>query len=455
MWFYNLAEQAAPELVGPEQEAWLERLEADHQNLRAALAWALARREAETALRLGTALWLFWHIRGHLAEGRSWLERATAHGAGAPPAVLAKALHRLGNLVVSMGDYADARTSYAASLDLARDLGDPRAIADALSGLGLARADQGDRAGARPLHEEALALRQAARGQAGVAISLSNLGDIAAAEGDVATARDRYEQVRAVWEELGDANGAAFAMTKLGRTARYENDLDTAEALCGQSLAQFLAMGDRAGQAFATHDLAWIAHRRGDDGLAVARFGDELALCRDIHDKPGLIEAVEGLATLAAHQRLHRSAARLLAAAAAARRALGLPLPPADETRTAQVVATLRRAMGGAAFDQAWTGGLTLLLEEAVTEAAALTFGATADSVAAPPVMPLGGRSPLTPRELDVLRLIVEGQSSRAIAEVLFLSPRTVTTHTSSIFSKLDVASRSAAAAYAVRHSLV
>jgi len=287
-WFHNLAERAAPELVGPEQEAWLEQLEADHQNLRAAIAWAVAHGEAETALRLGTALWLFWHIHGHLAEGRSWLERATAQGAGAPPAVLAKALHRLGNLVVSMGDYAEARTCYAASLKLARELGDPRAIADALSGLGLARADQGDRAGARPPHEEALALRRAAGDRAGVAISLTNLGDIAAAEGDIATARDHYGQVLTVWEELGDANGAAYATARLGRTARYGNDLDTAEALCGESLAQFLAMGDRAGQAFATHDLAWVAHRCGDDGLAAARFADELALCHDIHDKAGL-----------------------------------------------------------------------------------------------------------------------------------------------------------------------
>ena len=111
--------------------------------------------------------------------------------------------------------------------------------------------------------------------------------------------------------------------------------------------------------------------------------------------------------------------------------------------------------MGGAAFDHAWTGGLTLLFDEAVAEAAALTFGATADTGMAPPIMPPGGRSPLTPRELDVLRLIVEGQSSRQIAEVLFLSPRTVTTHTSSIFGKLNVATRSAAAAYAVRYGLV
>jgi non-specific serine/threonine protein kinase len=158
--FLHFAEQGEPELHGPEQAAWFERLEAEHDNLRAALEWSLAPEGGgEAGLRLAGALWWFWVIRGHFQEGQSWLERALERSGGVP-ALRAKALEGAGWIAAHRGDFAATRAFVEQELAIGRELGDKRIIATSYRALGWVASLQGDSASARPFYEQALALEQ-------------------------------------------------------------------------------------------------------------------------------------------------------------------------------------------------------------------------------------------------------------------------------------------------------
>ena len=453
-YFVDLAERAEPELLGPEQPRWVERLEAEHDNLRAALTWAVERLEPVAALRLGGSLWLFWHIRGYVSEGRSWLERALALplSGQVPDSVGAKARHRLGNLAITLGDFEAAQDRYAESLALWQGLGDERGIADGLNGLGMIASTRGRYAEARTLHLRALALRRARDDRTGTALSLMNLGLVADAEGDIARARESYAEAREVWRRLGDPNGLAYANVQLGRVMGRAGELAGGRELCEEGLSLFRGLPDESGMALALHNLGFLAYRANDYPRAATLYAESADLRRRLGDKPGLLACIEGLADVAAALGRAETAARLWASTEAGRQALATPLSPAAGAEREGALVAVRRALGDTAFAEAWSSGERMSIDQAADEATAL---------AAPPAVPRSAPTPppgeplLTPREVDVLRLLAEGRTSRQIAEELFVSHRTVSTHISSIFGKLGVSSRSAAAAYAIRHRLV
>ena len=189
---------AEPALNGPEQAAWLARLEREHDNLRAALRWAIGEGheggqgaqagQAETALRLGGALAKFWTVRGYQSEGQRWLDAALARASGATPARRARACYAAGRMARARRDYGAARSRYEECLSLWREVGDRRGVALALASLGGVAGDQGLAETARALHEESLALRRASADRRGVAQSLNYLGMLAFARGDYRTA---------------------------------------------------------------------------------------------------------------------------------------------------------------------------------------------------------------------------------------------------------------------------
>jgi predicted ATPase/DNA-binding SARP family transcriptional activator len=325
--FVQLAERAAPELIGAEQAAWLERLETEHDNLRTAMGWAEAEGQGEEGLRLVGSLWRFWLVRGHLEEGRGRLGQVLAlPGTTARTAARAKALPGAGLLAWAQSDYARARSLLEESLAICREVGDRGIIAGLLYNLGLVAWGQGDYAGARSLHEECLAIKRKLGDQGELAYPLRSLGRVAQAQGDYARARSLLEESLAICRELQDRGGIAYSFNVLGS----------------------------------------VALARGDNGAAQALFEESLAIFRELGDKGGIITDLEEMAEVAvAHAQAER-AARLFGAAEGLRDALGAPLPRADRTEDGLSVAAVRAALGEEAFAAAWAAGRAMSLEQAI-----------------------------------------------------------------------------------------
>jgi predicted ATPase/DNA-binding CsgD family transcriptional regulator len=454
--FLALAERAEPGLVGPDQARWLRQLDAEGDNLRAALEWFLADPAADdagAAPRLAGALWRYWDIRGRLSEGRAWLERSLAVDGGKDSGARAKALTHLGHLVSDLGDYSRARALYEESLALGREADDRSRIADSLNALGLLVTTQGDHTAARGFFEEALNLWRAAGDRRAVAAALSNLGSVAAAEGDYSRARALGEEALALQRAAGDLRNAAYTSRDLAQVAAHQGDGVRARLLLEQSLAIVRDLDDKFGVAYALDGLGRVLVDEGDVARGAEFHAEALSLRREMGDRLGVAESIAGLAEIAAAAGQSERAARLLAAAEGQREAIGAPMPAGDRVRHEKLVAATRGRLGKAAFEAAWTAGWALTEEQAAGEAAEVSaIGASVPQVIAIPAQTAD--TDLSPRELEVLRLLAAGRSDREIGEALFISHRTVMRHVSNILAKLEVGSRTEAAALAHRRGL-
>jgi predicted ATPase/DNA-binding CsgD family transcriptional regulator len=454
-WYLGLAEAAEPLLAGPDQALWLDRLETEHPNLRAALAWSLDRIGDETALRLGTALWRFWEVRGHLVEARDWLERAVAHGRGGRSAIRANALSSLGNILNTLCDYDRARRCHKETLTLRRELGDQRGSARSLSNLALLDTYQGEWALARAAYEEVLTIWRALDERSLVALTLNNLSEVVSAQGDLDLAWSLLDESLTIRRELGDTRGLAYTLQNLGDVTFARGDATRAGELLDESLFLFQKIDSQRGIAFALHSLGRLALAEGDLARAATCHGHALALRRTLADRFGVTVGLEGLAAVALAAGRPEHVARLCGAADGLRAAIGVRRPPRDEVAHAAVVARARDELG-IAFGPAWNEGRARP-EEAISDALALADQLAEfqqplpDASAAVP----DAESMLTRREREVLKLLIEGHSDREIATALSISPRTVETHVGRILTKLGLHSRTAAVAHAVRHHLV
>jgi non-specific serine/threonine protein kinase len=324
--FLRLAEEAEPELKGPEQVAWLNRLEAEHDNLRAALEWSLKSGRAEGGLRLAGALWWFWFVHGYLSEGREWLEEALSKGGSAPEAVRAKALCGAGALAWIRCDYAAATARLEESAEIFRKIGDKWGITIPLDILGLMAYLQGDYDRAMALGEESLAL----------------------------------------CKELGDKRGTAHSLRVLGLVTVSRGDYSRAKELCEESLALFLELGDRRGISLPTIILGRVAYYQSDYVRATALYNESLTLLRELGDKWYIAQCLEGLAEVARSQGGAERATRLFGAAEALRQAIGVPLPPSDRAEYDRSLAALRSGLGEEVFAKVWGEGRRMTMEEIV-----------------------------------------------------------------------------------------
>ena len=475
--FLALAEAAEPYLRGPDQAAWLDRLEIERPNFRTALAWYRDEGEDESALRLAGALGRFWWMHGHLAEGLGWLEElfAAAEGlpAGAvPPAVRAKAQSWAGCLACVQGRIRDAAARHAAALHFYEEAGDAWGAAFALQGLGVQAVLQTEYERATALYEEALARFRAIGDAWGIGGTLLNLGCLAGDAGD----RERGEQLLteslAPLRQAGDPDRLARALVNLGEHASYRGDDARAEHLLSESLALARPLGQREVVAYALGLLGLLAYRRGDAARAMAHLAESLTLCYEIGARHWTAQTMERLAAVAVGDDRAELAARLLGAATALREATGRRLPPGERAGIEATATAARSAVGEAVFAAAAADGQARP-ESAIAEAIAVTSSAALAGEETSPsgeptalrprvrtaVFRPGGASAAAPRlsarELDVLRLLAEGQADREIAAALSISPRTVETHVGRILTKLGLHSRTAVVAYAVRHRLV
>jgi len=334
-YYLALAEAANLELMGPDQERWLRRLEAEHDNLRAALRWAHGG-ELAVGLRLAAALWRFWLIHGHLGEGRGWLERLLAEtedagdrgaageageAAGGDAsgterergALRAKALRGAGGLATEQGDFRQARTLYERALAAYRILGDREGIAATLNNLGVAADGQGDYGRAETLYAQSLALKRAVGDTWGVANSLSNLGRLALQRGDDERAVTLHEESLALFRGLGDTVGVALSLNSLGEVALYQGAYARATPLLEESIALARAVGDKRGLAFALNNLGDVALRQGDVARATACQEESLAVRRLLGNEEGMAVSLAGLGDIARAQGDERRAAKTYA----------------------------------------------------------------------------------------------------------------------------------------------
>ena len=322
--YVRVAEEAEPYLRSEDQLWWLNRLEAESYNARAALGWAQASGEMESGLRLAGALFLFWLLRGYADEGRRWLEGTlmlTGRPAHGP--VRAKALRAAGFLAVSQGDGAAGRSQLDEGLTLFREAGDQAGISDSLLGLGRAAYFQGDYATARSLFEESLSVGRAAGYPWGSAQALYRLGMVLLIQGDYAQARTYFEESVAIFRKLGDRWGLSYSLTALGEEALRRGDYAIARSVLEESYSVFQELGSKSGTAMALSELGWLALSQGDYLAARSRFEESLALRRVTGHRVGMATAFNMLGDVALHLGEYQQAKALIDKGLALRKEAG------------------------------------------------------------------------------------------------------------------------------------
>jgi predicted ATPase/DNA-binding SARP family transcriptional activator len=323
-YYLALAEEAEPELRGPQGKRWLDRLEREHDNLRAALSWSAEREEAETGLRLAGAVWRFWMERGYWAEGRARLGGLLGLTEPAErTAARAKALNGAGLLACCQGEYATARRLHEESLTISRELGNKWGIAGSLNSLGIVAQGQGEFDMARAFHEESLAISRALGDASSIAHTLLDLGDVAASQGDYQAPRVLLQESLAILRELGDTLGIAEALIALGQHAREQGDCGSARAFLAESLAIHRELDDKSGIAASLNDLGVLAYYEGDDEAAWALCEESLAIQRELGGKLGIAYSFHILAKVACRQRKYETARALHQESLTIRREVG------------------------------------------------------------------------------------------------------------------------------------
>jgi predicted ATPase/class 3 adenylate cyclase len=320
--FLDLAETAAAQLAGAEAVAWLDRLERDHDNLRATLTWAEGAGEATLAHRMAAALWRFWIIRGHMREGRERLQQV--HDMGGDPSVArARMLHAFGTLTHELSDFEGARSLLEEELEVWRALRDTSGIAQATTGLGWVASMHGDfRTGLRQ-STEALELYRALGDESGITLALHQIGLVHLFEGHVRLAIAVTEEVLVRRARAGDRRAHAFTQTNLASMLAQSGDYDRAGALLDEAFVTLSMLRDRQVSAWNLNQQALLAWARGDAARAAASLDESLEWWREVGNDFGLAHALTLYSTISLDLGRHEEAARYLDRAAAAWSAMG------------------------------------------------------------------------------------------------------------------------------------
>lgn len=372
-WFLALAEQAAPELTGADQGRWLDRLDIERDNLRAAIEWTLAdRRGAEPAARFAAALWRFWAMRGYISEGRRWMTQLTSRRGKIDPAVRARAVFGAALFALHDADHALAEVFLEESAALSRSTGDLRGVAQALGSLAVIAAERGDLATGRALLTESLALRRELRDTTGAACALFNLGEIARREGDDDGARRFHEESLAVRRANGQRQGVAASLSQLSRIANARGEPAVASSLAEEALAIARELGEKLVTVWCLRSLGEAARAQHDYGAAAACFAEAIMLASTLGDKSEIADSLQPVALLAVDRGDTEAGARLLGAITALREAAGVRLGPSDQTEIGAGIANVRATLGDELFAAVWREGQAMTVADAIDEAVAL-----------------------------------------------------------------------------------
>lgn len=452
-WCLALANEAAPHLYRAEQVRWLDRLEAEHHNIRVALAWSQARGGRSLALgQLARALWWFWYLHGHFDEGRNWLDAAARATDGSP--LQAGIMLGAGWLTYGLGELESATNLLQESLALARTHHDWHTATLALSALAFTFRDRGQRHRSGPLLDECLVLAREIGFQWGAAFALYLLSAEATSRGDQLASADLGGQSLTIFRELGERLGLAYALHDFGRRAFDQGDDGRAMEFYGEGLALSRELGNRRGICFALDGLARGARRVGDLARAAALLGEALLIWQELGNRRLQAYTLAGLASLTLEQHEPARAGRLFGAAEAELENLGASLSHMQRADVVyqEAIARVQIELGATAASSAWASGRVMTLDEAIDEALVAPYRpgpSTRRQYSAN-----NSLATLSPRERQVAALVTRGCSNREIAEALVIAPRTADTHVTHILDKLGLHSRAQVAAWVVAHGL-
>ena len=413
-WFLDLAEEAEDELHGPHQVEWLDRLKAEHDNIRAALEWSKeAVDNSEAGVRLAAALPWFWIGRGYGSEGRKWIEKVTSQSRGVSAAVRARALIGAGYLASFQSDYKPVAELGEESLSLAREAGDKKSIAHSLRILAIGKASQLDfghekkldfsqvkelieksltlsreigdkwstgqslwilagveigmrnRDRAKELFEESLTLSREMGDKTAITMTLSFWGGLVVEEGDYDRGRALFEESLTISRELGSKVQTVTPLFDLGRLALLQGDFDRAKDLLEESLTLYRELGVKRKITSSVRLLGRVATAHEDFGRAITLYQESITLSRESEDKSGIAGGLEALAELLGSKDRGEQAARLYGAAEVLR-GTGFPLLASYRAGYDRSVAALRSQLGEEAFATAWAEGRAMSVEDAV-----------------------------------------------------------------------------------------
>lgn len=411
-WCLTTAEQGSVELDGAQHTAWLDRSDAEYDNMRAALEWSRGRAaEVERGLQLAVHLQRYWELRAYYAEARAWLESMIAAGESATPRVRARALNTAGILAYRQGDYARTTTLCSTALSLAKQ------------------------------HDDAYAAAQ----------SLHFLAHVRQSAGDYDEATRMMQRSVALYEEVHHRGGLANSIDCLGEIARSRGEYDHAEVLTRRAMALYDEIGDHRGHAHLLHNLGHIRLHQGRITEARDLLRESLLSAKNLRSPRDVIMAVAGLAAVSRDAQAGRSA-RLTGAVSSLLDAAGLYLEPAERAEFEETTASLRARLGDHAFTAARDAGRAMTADEAVAEAFAMSATPVGRSESARRRDVSG--LPLSAREREVAALVARGLPNRQIASRLVIAERTAEGHVQSILNKLGFSSRAQIAAWAVEHGL-
>lgn len=337
-WCLAFAAETAATLRGPDQVAWLDRIEADLDNLRMALGWAFESRQPEVGLRLASDLDRFWHYRAHQIEGRSWLERGLEAHDGVARPVRARALALAGYLAFFQGDLHRAEDQWTEADAIYQELGD----------------------------------------RAGGAAVRDGLADLAYVRSEYTLAQALHRDNLTARRELGDRWGVAMSNMGLGLSTLGEGDVARARPLLEESLSLMRAVGDPRGIATMLLLLGWVAVDEMDAGRVEAIMTESLRLYHEAANMVGVVECLEGLACAAALRDNPTRAARLAGAATTIRETIRVSVS-FNIGLYERHLAAARDMTDLAAWDAALAGGRALGQEEAIAEALAVIVNSALD----------------------------------------------------------------------------
>jgi predicted ATPase len=330
-YYLSLSEAAQQHISGAEQALWLDRLERDHDNLRAALEWSRSQASsAEISLRLAASLALFWEDRGNFTEARQRLAAAlSGPGASEPTHLRAEVLGVASVTAFHLGDY----TAMA------------------------------------PLNQERLEIYTRLEDKRGMASALTHISRVATATRDYATAHSLLEQTLALRKEIGLKTGISHALGEMGELARCEGDYAMARAYYEESLAFARESGEKRYIAWPILNLGYVAHHEGDYEQATRLFNEDLVLFQQIGEPRGIANCLFGLAGTAGSQGLAQRAAQLFGSAQAILNSTGIVLEPADQMEYEQNLAASKRKLDPAEWQTFWSKGEAMPVEEAIAYA--------------------------------------------------------------------------------------